>query len=61
MGSARLTMDRPKLGTILGWGLSCFRPEDKTRLTGANRLYAIIMSASAYPILASEMRMEYKL
>ena len=50
----------PKLGTILGCGLSDFHPENKkTRLTGANRLYAILMSESAH--LIWKMRCEWKI
>ena len=43
---------RPRFGTILGCGLADFHPEDNINktLTGANRLYAILMSESAHQI-----------
>ncbi|KAF9542898.1 RnaseH-domain-containing protein [Agrocybe pediades] len=42
---------RPTLGLILGCGLANFHPErGKKRLTGANRLWAILISESAHLI-----------
>jgi hypothetical protein len=55
-----LPWTNPKLGTILGCGLPDFHPENKkTRLTGANRLYAILMSESAH--LIWKIRCEWRI
>ena len=47
-----LPWNKPRFGTILGCGFGDFHPENEkaTRLTGANRLYAILLSESAYQI-----------
>ncbi|KAH9480754.1 hypothetical protein JR316_0007354 [Psilocybe cubensis] len=47
----KLDWKKPKIGHILGCGLANFHPEKKrTTLTGANRLYAILISESAHLI-----------
>lgn len=41
----------PRFGTILGCGLAAYQSEDRNhKLTGANRLYAILISKSAHLI-----------
>lgn len=41
----------PRFGTILGCGLAAYQSEDRNyKLTGANRLYAILISESAHLI-----------
>jgi len=52
---------KPRFGTILGCGLADFHPEndEKVRLPGANRLYAILLSESAHQIW--RMRCKWKI
>ena len=51
---------KPSLGTILGCGLANFHPnESKYRLTGANRLYLILVSEAMH--LIWKLRCEWKI
>lgn len=56
-----LPWTKPRFGTILGCGLADFHPEndEKARLPGANRLYAILLSESAHQIW--RMRCKWKI
>jgi hypothetical protein len=47
-----LPWTKPRFGTILGYGLADFHPEndEKVQMPGANRLYAILLSESAHQI-----------